>query len=236
MQALMYGRKADGSAEPIAIENDGSVKVSGGAGGGGGGDASAANQLTEIARLEAVRDRLPATLGAKSAAQSLAVTLAADGALVTAVGAPADAAAPADGAGDYGVIRALKRGLLNWASLLGRLPASLGAKASAGALPTVTTPFEPTAGSTVSHSISTTALTAVACTPGTVIRFGNAGAAAIGVRFGSSTVAADITAATSMDIMPGTAEAITVPAGVTHWSAIMSSGTGTLKTTLGLGS
>ena len=29
-------------------------------GGGGGGDASAANQLTEIARLEAIRDRLPA--------------------------------------------------------------------------------------------------------------------------------------------------------------------------------
>lgn len=173
MQALMYGRKADGSAEPIAIENDGSVKVSGGAGGGGGGDASAANQLTEIARLEAIRDRLPT---------------------------------------------------------------SLGAKASAAALAAVTTPFEPTAGSTVSHSVGTTALTAVACTPGTVIRFGNAGAAAIGIRFGSSTVAADITAATAMDIMPGTAEAITVPAGATHWSAIMSSGTGTLKTTLGLGS
>lgn len=34
----------------------------GGGGGGGGGDASAANQLTEINRLEAIRDRLPAAL------------------------------------------------------------------------------------------------------------------------------------------------------------------------------
>lgn len=207
-----------------------------GASGGGGGDASAANQVAQITLETAIRDRLPTTLGAKPAAQSLAVTLAADGAAVTALGTATDTAAPSDGTGDYGVLRALKRGLLNWASLLGRLPASLGAKATAGALPTVTTPFEPTVGSTVSHSVSTTALAAVACTPGTVIRFGNTNAVAIGVRFGSSTVAADITAATAMDIMPGTAEAITVPAGATHWSAIMSSGTGTLKTTLGLGS
>lgn len=35
---------------------------SSGGGGGGGGDASAANQTTEIARLEAIRDRLPAAL------------------------------------------------------------------------------------------------------------------------------------------------------------------------------
>lgn len=117
-----------------------------------------------------------------------------------------------------------------------KLPATLGAKAAAAALPTVATPFEPTAGSTVSHSVSTTALAAVACTAGSVIRFGNSGALPIGIRFGASDVAAVITAPTSMDIMPGTAEVFTVPPGVTHWSAIMASGSGTLKTTFGVGS
>ena len=181
--------------------------------------------------------RLPSSLGAKSAANSLAVTLAADGAAVTAIGTPADAAAAAAGTGDYGLIAGIKRGLLNWAALLSRLPASLGGKGAAASLATVATPFEPVAGSTVSYSCSTTALAAVACTPGTVLRFGVAGSAAIGIRFGnSSAVSAAITAATAMDIMPGTAEAITVPADASHWSAIMSSGTGTLKVTLGAGS
>jgi hypothetical protein len=206
-----------------------------GAGGGSGGDASAANQTTQISLETAIRDRLPVTLGAKGAAQSLAVTLAADGAAVTAIGTPTDAAAAAAGTGDYGLVAGVKRALLNWASLLGRLPASLGSKAASAALPTVGTPFEPVPGSTVSHSVSTTALTAVACTPGEVIRFGNGNSAAVGVRFGDSSVAAVITAATAMDIMPGSAEAFTVPPGATHWSAIMSSGTGTLKTTRGAG-
>lgn len=51
------------------------------------------------------------------------VTLAADGPTVTAIGAQADAAAAADGTGNYSIIAALKRGLLNWATLLGRIPA-----------------------------------------------------------------------------------------------------------------
>ncbi|RUR76991.1 hypothetical protein PCC6912_39500 [Chlorogloeopsis fritschii PCC 6912] len=38
------------------------AKGLGSGGGGGGGDASSANQLTEIARLEAIRDRLPTVL------------------------------------------------------------------------------------------------------------------------------------------------------------------------------
>jgi hypothetical protein len=44
-------------------------------GGGGGSDASAANQLTEIARLEAIRDRLPSAVGRAAAASSLSVAL-----------------------------------------------------------------------------------------------------------------------------------------------------------------
>ena len=51
-----------------------------GGGGGGAGDASAANQLTQIARAEAIRDRLPATLGTKAAGASMA-TVQATGAL-----------------------------------------------------------------------------------------------------------------------------------------------------------
>jgi len=43
--------------------------------------------------------------------------------LDTDVGALDAAAAPADGTGDYSIIAALKRGLLNWNSLLARIPA-----------------------------------------------------------------------------------------------------------------
>jgi hypothetical protein len=47
-----------------------------GGGAGGGGDASAANQVTEIARLEAISDRLPAARGPQSTADSLSVVAA----------------------------------------------------------------------------------------------------------------------------------------------------------------
>lgn len=53
------------------------------------------------------------------------VTLATDGPVVVGVGTPADAAAAADGTGSYGIISALKRGLLNWATLLARIPAQI---------------------------------------------------------------------------------------------------------------
>lgn len=46
----------------------------------GVGNATAGNQTTQIALETAIRDRLPASLGAKTAAASLAVTLADDGA------------------------------------------------------------------------------------------------------------------------------------------------------------
>jgi len=91
-------------------------------------------------------------------------------------------------------------------------------------------------GATVSAACSTTALAAVAVTAGAVVRFGNAGTAAISVAFGTSGIAGTVTAATAIDILPGTAEAFTVPAGATHFSAIMASGTGTLKYTTGTGS
>lgn len=94
-------------------------------------------------------------------------------------------------------------------------------------------PFIP--GATASLACSTTATAAVAVTVGQVVRFSNAGSVAISVAFGDSTIASTITAATAMDIMPGAAEAFTVPVGATHFSAIMASGTGNLKYTKGIG-
>lgn len=43
----------------------------------------------------------------------------------TAIGAVSDASAAADGAGNYSIISALKRGLLNWSTLLARVPAAI---------------------------------------------------------------------------------------------------------------
>jgi hypothetical protein len=116
-----------------------------------------------------------------------------------------------------------------------RLPATIGPKAAAAALATVAAPFTPTPGSTASHACSTTPLAAVACTPGQVLRFGHTASGPISVAFGASTIAASITAAAALDIYPNCPEALTVPPGVTHWSAVMASGTGTLKCTTGAG-
>lgn len=64
-----------------------------------------------------------------------AATEATASATSAAVGAQADSAAGSDGTGNYGIISALKRGLLNWAALLSRLPSSLGPKTAAQSLP-----------------------------------------------------------------------------------------------------
>jgi hypothetical protein len=72
------------------------------------------------------------------------VTLAADGPAATAltsinadVGATTASAAPADGSGNYSVIAALKRVLLNGASLLARIPAALGSQSASGSMSVV---------------------------------------------------------------------------------------------------
>jgi len=67
---------------------------------------------------------LDVALGAGAVnAKTQRVVLASDGPTVTAIGAQADAAAAADGTGNYSIIAALKGGLLNWATLLARIPA-----------------------------------------------------------------------------------------------------------------
>jgi hypothetical protein len=53
------------------------------------------------------------------------------------VGAPTDTPAGADGTGNYAIIPALKRALLNGASLLARIPATLGQKTGANSFPVV---------------------------------------------------------------------------------------------------
>jgi hypothetical protein len=54
-----------------------------------------------------------------------------------AIGTVTDAPASSDGTGNYGLLSALKRGLLNWTSLFTRIPTSLGAKDSASSFPVV---------------------------------------------------------------------------------------------------
>jgi hypothetical protein len=86
---------ADGSAVDASSANPLPVAVS--------GVATAAEQATGNATLTAIAGHV-------------------DG-LEAATGAPAAAAAPADGTGDYSLIGAAKRALLNWATLLARIPA-----------------------------------------------------------------------------------------------------------------
>lgn len=129
------------------------------------GAATAANQTSGNATLTAISGQLPATLGQKAMASSLPVTLASDqsalpitaaslplptgAATATAqatgnaslanidadIGALSDAAAAANGTGDYSLIAAAKRALLNWANLLSRIPAALGQTTMAGSWP-----------------------------------------------------------------------------------------------------
>lgn len=54
---LLQGIAPDGTIKAIAVNEDGSIPVSGSPGG-GSGDASAANQLTQIDRLVEIRNRL----------------------------------------------------------------------------------------------------------------------------------------------------------------------------------
>lgn len=74
------------------------VQVNNGGGGGGGGGSSDTTEATQLLVLGELQN------------------------LDTDVGATTDAAAPADGTGNYAIIPALKRSLMNSSSLLGRIP------------------------------------------------------------------------------------------------------------------
>lgn len=91
------------------------------------------NAEIRASALQISASQLPETLGGKTAAQSLAVTLSADGPFSQNFGATSDAAATTD-AGTFSLLALVKRGMQNWSSLLARLPASLGAKTAAASL------------------------------------------------------------------------------------------------------
>lgn len=112
---------------PIQCDAQGRLVVSGGVGGGGGSsDTTEATQLLVKAAVQTIATRTPAS-PATAAGQDTANA---------AVGTPGDVAAAADDSA-AGIIALLKRGLVRWTALLARLPASLGAKASAASLPVV---------------------------------------------------------------------------------------------------
>lgn len=92
-----------------------------------------------------------------------------------------------------------------------------------------------TPGATASLACSTSASAVVNVIEGQIIRFSNAGDEPIAVGFGTLASLASLTYATAMDILPGGAEAFTVPTGATKMVAIMATGTGTLKYTFGIG-
>jgi len=71
-------------------------------------DGIETNQATEITRLTEVRDRLPATVGVKTSALSLPVTLSSDGAFATNFGATSDGAATSD-TGNFSFLGFVKR-------------------------------------------------------------------------------------------------------------------------------
>jgi hypothetical protein len=102
--------------------------------GGSGGSSNAAE-------IQSIDSKLPALVsGGVPVAPNVArgagnvdavtqrVTLAAGDPAVTTIGAQVDAAAAADGLGNYGIVAALKRGLLNWSALLGRIPVAVSGR------------------------------------------------------------------------------------------------------------
>jgi hypothetical protein len=218
----------------------------GGGGGGSGGDASAANQVAQTARLDAL---VAQTDGVEAALQSIDGKLPAAGAasqatlaeLNAAMGAQADAQAPTN-SGAFSLIAFIKRisGILS--TITNQLPANPGAKTAAASLSVTqdtdstwrTRAFQPTlaTGGSLPLAAATTSA-AQAVSAGSVIRFGNSGSTPISVEFGSSGVVA--TANSAIEIMPGTSEAIMVPSGATHFAGYCAQAS-TLRWIVGTGS
>ena len=106
---LLIGKTSTGSTRPVQVTEAGAVVISGGTGGGGGGgDASAANQLAEIARLEAIRDRLPSSGTASAANQVTANTTLNN--IDLDIGRTDDSVATSD-TGTFSIVSLIKRGL-----------------------------------------------------------------------------------------------------------------------------
>lgn len=109
---------ADGAAVDASSANPLPVAVA--------GVATAAEQATGNAALATIAGHVDGLEAGQATgnASLAAISTAVDG-LEAATGAPADAAAAADGTGNYSLISAAKRALLNWATLLSRVPAQI---------------------------------------------------------------------------------------------------------------
>lgn len=134
------GKAAATASLPVTLASDETLPLPAGA-------ATAANQATAIAALAAVVTAVDGVEANQATANSslAAIVTAVDGleaaasttnstlatiaghvdGLESATGAQDAAAAAADGTGNYSLIAAAKRALLNWAALLSRLPAAL---------------------------------------------------------------------------------------------------------------
>lgn len=106
-----YSNLERGLAEAIADELVArNLVLTGGSNNGGNGssDASAANQLIEIERLIEIRDRIPSSVGVKTASLSLPVTLSSDGVFSTNFGSVIDSLATSD-TGSFSFLAFIKR-------------------------------------------------------------------------------------------------------------------------------
>jgi hypothetical protein len=189
---------------------------------GGGAVTSSTTRVTlatdgpGVTSLSSIDGKLPASLGAKPAAQSLAVTLASDGTFAQAMGVQGDSVATTD-TGSFSLIALIKRVASNITSLL-----------------TATSSFRPV-GSTVTVAVTSSGTAATALPSGSsVIRFTNSGSTVYAVAFGDGSMS--ISFDTAMDILPGTSEAITPTSGATHLRLITAANvTATAKYTGGTG-
>jgi hypothetical protein len=139
----------------------------------------------------------------------------------TDVGALDATAAPADGTGNYSIIAALKRGLLNWASLLARIPAL-----ESGRMPVTDT----AASGTRAYNFAQATRTAVGATSSAAVEIGTLSASRevmliastrCFIRFGASTVTAANAADAALLVLPADAMFhMRLPSGVTHYTVI----------------
>jgi len=159
----------------------------------------------------------------------------ADGADV-AQGATTQAAAPAAGTGNYTLIQAAKRGLLNWADLLARIPALVSGRVPVEAAALAT---DAVGNGTREYNLSGATRTAVGATSSAAVAIGTLGASRevmwiantrCFVRLGSSAVAA--AAGTDANVLPIPVDSmfhIRLPIGVTHYTVIRDTADGIIR-------
>lgn len=163
-----------------------------------------------------------------------AVTVA-DGADV-AQGATTQAAAAAAGTGNYTLIQAAKRALLNWADLLARIPALVGGRVPVEAVAVAT---DAVGNGTREYNLSAATRTAVGSTSSAAVAIGTLGTSRevmwiastrCFIRLGTSAV----TDAASADanVLPIAVDSHwhqRIPVGVTHYTVIQDTANGILR-------